>query len=233
MNPDDRKEKVAPDSVSQRLCTDGRLFVRDGDGVGRYSRELHAAQGMIDPSALVVHDRYSAAPRAKTDLERLRRWTAARVAPGTVLLRERKPGIVSARDVFRRAHSHFKRRGTLLRLWLPGIAPGIIHWSYPMPLHLTGWRNVYTIHDTIPLTQPHLTTIDIAHHRHLLLAIAAKATAIATVSEASRVDIIRALGVPPDRVFDLGQPVEIGSLSAPLPAGSRLGGAPAPDARLW
>lgn len=224
MNPKDEKEKVAQGAAPLRLCTDGRLFARDGEGVGRYSRELHAAMRLIDPALLVVHDSFSAAPRAKTERERLRRWTEARIAPGTIWVRERTPGTLSARDVFRRAHSYFKSRGRLLRLWAPGIVPGVVHWSYPMPVHLVGWRNVYTIHDVIPLDRPDLTTIDTERHGRLLRAIASQASAIATVSEAVRRDILRVLGVSADRVVDLGQSVEVGAVQDALPAGLVPGG---------
>ncbi|WP_380787642.1 glycosyltransferase family 4 protein [Sphingomonas sp. R86521] len=223
MNANVGKEKAAHEALGVPLCTDGRLFVREGDGVARYSRALHAALEVIDPALLVVHDRFSAVPRGKTEFERVRRWTEARIAPGTVRLRERPPGILMARDVFRRAHSHYKRRGTLLRLVAPEVVPGLVHWSYPMPIELVGWRNVYTIHDTIPLTHPHLTTIDVDLHRRLLAAIGARATAIATISEAARTDIIDTLSLAPDKVVDLGQSVDVGTGTDPLPAGLTAG----------
>ncbi len=229
MDANEKKGKVEHEPGSLRLATDGRLFERDGDGVGRYSRELHAAMRAIDPLLLVIHDSFSVAPRAKTDLERLRRWTEARIAPATIGLRERPARILMARDVFRRSHSHFKRRGTLLRLRAPGIAPGIVHWSYPMPVHLIGWRNVYTIHDVIPIERPDLTTIDTARHAALLREILVQAYAIATVSGSVRQDIVRVLGAQPDRVFDLGQSVGDMSVGAgmselALPAGLVPGG---------
>jgi glycosyltransferase involved in cell wall biosynthesis len=224
MDLKEEKEKVAHESAPVCLCTDGRLFARDGEGVGRYSRELHAAMRAIDPDLLVIHDAVSVAPRAKTELERLRRWTEARIAPGTIRLREREPGTLSARDVFRRSHSHFKRRGTLLRLRAPGVATGIVHWSYPMPVHLVGWRNVYTIHDVIPLDRPDLTTIDAARHVRLLRAIETQASAIATVTEAVRKDIVRLLGIAPERVFDLGQSVDDVAADDALPVGLLAGG---------
>ncbi|HWU02936.1 MAG TPA: glycosyltransferase family 1 protein, partial [Novosphingobium sp.] len=37
--------------------------------------------------------------------------------------------------------------------------PAVMHWTYPVPLRLAGARNIYTLHDLVPLKLPH-TTLD-------------------------------------------------------------------------
>ena len=43
-----------------------------------------------------------------------------------------------------------------------------MHWTYPVPLSVVGWRNLYTVHDVIPLLHPELTHIDAGRYRRLL-----------------------------------------------------------------
>jgi len=87
--------------------------------------------------------------------------------------------------------------------------PDIMHWTTVMPLKARGMANVYTIHDLIPLRLPH-TTLD---NKRMFLRqcrqIARKADHIAAVSETTRQDIIRLLGVSPDRVTTTYQSVGV------------------------
>ena len=109
------------------------------------------------------------------------------------------------------------RRG-ILRLRAPG-PPGIMHWTYPMPVMIEGWANFYTVHDTIPLHAPHLTPVDRDRHTALLEAIAPVAAKIVTVSEAARADILAALECAPDRVVNCGQAIVPETTSAAPPPG--------------
>ncbi len=108
----------------------------------------------------------------------------------------------------------------------PPFAGGIMHWTYPVPLRMEGWINVYTIHDVIPLLRPDLTPIAQRRHRRLLGRIVAAADRIATVSEASRDEIVAALGCPPGLVQNTGQSVDApaGGEPAQLPRGLVPGG---------
>jgi glycosyltransferase involved in cell wall biosynthesis len=87
--------------------------------------------------------------------------------------------------------------------------PDVMHWTTVLPLHARGAANVYTIHDMIPLRLPH-TTLD--NKRQFLAAcrgVARKADHIAVVSEATRRDVMRLLGVSEDRVTTTWQSVSI------------------------
>lgn len=87
--------------------------------------------------------------------------------------------------------------------------PDIMHWTTVMPVRARGAANVYTIHDLIPLRLPH-TTLD---NKRMFLRqcreIARRADHIAAVSETTRQDIIRLLGVSPDRVTTTYQSVGV------------------------
>lgn len=85
--------------------------------------------------------------------------------------------------------------------------PAIMHWTYPVPVRLLGARNIYTIHDLVPLRLPYLSLEDKAYHERLLRACESVADHILTVSDVSRGDIVRQLGFAPERVTAIHQAV--------------------------
>jgi glycosyltransferase involved in cell wall biosynthesis len=92
----------------------------------------------------------------------------------------------------------------------PTVArPDIMHWTTVMPLRARGVANVYTIHDLIPLRLPHTTLDNKRMFMRQCREIARHADHIAAVSETTRQDIIRLLGVSPDRVTTTYQSVGV------------------------
>ncbi len=91
----------------------------------------------------------------------------------------------------------------------PTLRPDVMHWTATVPLYATGAPNIYTIHDLIPLRLPHTTTDNTARYMEMCQAIARRADHIAVVSEATRQDVIRLLGVPEDRVTNTYQAVSL------------------------
>lgn len=87
--------------------------------------------------------------------------------------------------------------------------PDIMHWTAVMPLRARGVANVYTIHDMIPLRLPHTTLDNKRMFLNQCRAIARHADHIAVVSEATRQDVIRLLGVSEDRVTNTYQSVGV------------------------
>jgi glycosyltransferase involved in cell wall biosynthesis len=120
--------------------------------------------------------------------------------------------------LFREAQVFFNLYGRLMPV-LTDAPAGVMHWTYPVPLRLVGWRNVYTIHDAIPLTHPALTPIDPRRHRRLLIRVAAEADRLLTVSMAARSEILEALVCPAAQVTCVPQGVNPPSLGGALPAG--------------
>ena len=85
----------------------------------------------------------------------------------------------------------------------------VAHFTYPLPVKVKGAKNIYTLHDLVPLRLPFTTLDDKKYYVKLCRAIADQADHIVTVSEASRRDIIEILGVEPDRVTNTYQSSQI------------------------
>ncbi|KUR79041.1 glycosyltransferase family 1 protein [Novosphingobium sp. FSW06-99] len=100
------------------------------------------------------------------------------------------------------------RRFTTVKMPNP---PEVMHWTYPVPVRMAGSRNVYTMHDLVPLKLPHTTLDNKGYYHRLIRQLVAGADQIATVSEASRNDILAMFGADPDKVTNCYQ-------ASPLPA---------------
>lgn len=95
-----------------------------------------------------------------------------------------------------------------LRVKIPSV-PSIAHWTYPLPMVIPGAKNVYTLHDLVPLRLPYTTLDTKKNYFRQLRMIGRRADHIVTVSETSRKDIINILGVHEDKVTNTYQSVEI------------------------
>lgn len=111
--------------------------------------------------------------------------------------------------LFELAAARFRTMGRLTTVHMPD-PPAIMHWTYPVPVRMAGTRNVYTLHDLVPLKLPHTTRDDKIYYRKLISTILRTADHVATVSEASRDDILAMFGADPARVTNTYQ-------SSPLP----------------
>jgi glycosyltransferase involved in cell wall biosynthesis len=111
-------------------------------------------------------------------------------------------------DLFVRARAHHRTFFDRLAVRLDP-APDIAHWTYPLPLRVAGAKNIYTLHDLVPLRLPY-TTLDVKRqYIRLVRMLAARGDHLVTVSENSRRDIINLLGVPEDRVTNTYQAVDL------------------------
>lgn len=118
--------------------------------------------------------------------------------------------LTSAAHLFEIAHLHFRYYGRFVTLRMPD-PPAIMHWTYPVPVRLAGARNIYTMHDLVPLKLPHTTLDAKAAYAGILRGCVAAAAQICTVSDASRTDILEHLDIDPARVTNTYQ-------ASPLPA---------------
>jgi glycosyltransferase involved in cell wall biosynthesis len=99
-----------------------------------------------------------------------------------------------------------------------------MHWTYPVPLYVPGWHNIYTVHDVIPLSDPGLTPIEPKRYRRILRSILARASAIVTVSDASCRQIAEHLGPLPVRVVNCRQAIDVSvDVQDALPGGLQDG----------
>lgn len=116
--------------------------------------------------------------------------------------------IWNAPDVYISGHRVHKVQKRIAKVHGLG-SPDIVHWTYPLPLKAPGARNVYTLHDLVPLRLPFTTLDNKRRYLKLNRQLVKSADHIITVSETSRNDIINLLGCKPERVTNTYQAVSI------------------------
>lgn len=203
-----------------QIGVDARLAESTGTGVASYRHAVLGALAAIGRSTVDLRDitvgRFG---EPSSRLEALTRWLAASSShPRKLLAQATDAGsdMLWRRDIFRLAHVHFRRHGTLLRL-TPPQPVGVMHWTYPLPAIVDGWINLHTVHDAIPMRRPDLSPVDPARLRACLTAIAAQTDGIVTVSDWARRTILESLAIRPDLVTNCG-----GGLAGLVGAGGRL-----------
>ena len=112
--------------------------------------------------------------------------------------------ILNVPDLWGRAERHFKRWGRFMRVRVPD-PPAVMHWTYPLPLRLEGARNVYTLHDLVPLRMPYTTLDNKRAYLRLIRGCLRWGDHVCTVSEASRRDIMDLFGAHGGRVTNTYQ----------------------------
>ena len=116
--------------------------------------------------------------------------------------------IVNSTNVFGRSQASFSAWKMFTRLTMDN-PPDIAHWTYPLPIRLKGKANVYTMHDVVPLKLPYTTLDNKRFYLRLMKRIAKIADHIVTVSECSKRDIVELIGIPPERITNTYQSVDI------------------------
>lgn len=121
-----------------------------------------------------------------------------------------------ARRTYERAKAHFQRRGkpAVVKVETP---PDLFHLTYPAPLRVKGAPSVVTIHDLIPLRMPSASLDDKRYYYGMIKRIADEAAHIVTVSEHSRRDIVKLLGVPEEKVTNTWQSIGLPSWAGEIP----------------
>ncbi|QDH13419.1 glycosyltransferase family 4 protein [Formicincola oecophyllae] len=110
-------------------------------------------------------------------------------------------------NLYRAASGFFRTTGRFLKVKNP-LGVDVMHWTYPVPMRLDGARNIYTLHDTVPLTLPHTTQDNKRYYRKLLAMVCKKADALLTVSESSRKAVLDFEPASAPKLHNLGQSVE-------------------------
>ena len=112
--------------------------------------------------------------------------------------------ILNAPDLFDVATRYFRRTKRFLKIRVSN-PPEIMHWTYPLPILLQGARNIYTMHDLVPLRLPYTTLDNKRAYLRLIRGCLQWGDHICTVSEASRQDILSLFRVPPSQVTNTFQ----------------------------
>ena len=97
--------------------------------------------------------------------------------------------LFNAENLFGRAGHYFRNFGRFMTVRLPD-PPAIMHWTYPVPVIMAGARNIYTVHDLVPLRMPYATLDHKPTHIRLLAECIRRGDHIITVSERSRDDLL-------------------------------------------
>lgn len=116
--------------------------------------------------------------------------------------------IFTAPDIFDQATRHFRRFGQFVSVRVPN-PPEIMHWTYPLPVRLIGAKNIYTLHDLVPLRLPFASLDNKRAYYKLIRACVRRADHICTVSEASRLDIERLFPEAEGKVSNTFQAVRL------------------------
>lgn len=201
-----------------RVCIDGRMLREEqGTGVSIYARTLLRCLGEAGAEGLIL----GAGEDARVRPRALRWLAAARTGhrPAHVPV----AGAPMVPDLFREAQVFFNLHGRTLPVAFDE-PPLVMHWTYPVPCHVVGARNLYTVHDLIPLTHPELTPIPAQRHARILRAVVDRADLLVTVSDAMRAEIAALLGAVPEQIVSTWQAVDapLGA-DQPLPADLRPG----------
>ena len=91
--------------------------------------------------------------------------------------------IWNAPHLFQQAQAYFRVSRGPLPVRVRGKRPDLMHWTYPVPVRMPRVRNIYTLHDLVPLRLP-FTTLDHKRRYYRMVQDLAKRSAhIVTVSE--------------------------------------------------
>jgi glycosyltransferase involved in cell wall biosynthesis len=197
-----------------------RIGWAQGTGVHRFRDGLHTAIAGMAVAKLALTD---AADEARSIQPR---------RPAAPCPRDIRPRRIDGdtdawlfRDMFRRAQSRFTLTRQITEITLPD-PPDIMHWSCPLPLHVRGAANIYTVHDLIPLEQAHLTSMSGPRLSRLLHQLLPRAAHVLTVSETVRGALSERFGIDRERITcchePVGPPVPGSALPAPLAKGGYL-----------
>ena len=107
--------------------------------------------------------------------------------------------IYSAALLFERADRYFRRKRRLYTIRIPD-PPAVMHWTYPVPVRLADTRNIYTLHDLVPLKLPFATLDQKRYYHWLIERCLIEGDHIVTVSESSRRDVIEMFDADPARI---------------------------------
>jgi glycosyltransferase involved in cell wall biosynthesis len=121
--------------------------------------------------------------------------------------------IMNGQDLFTGALQRFAKDRQPTKITLP-VAVDVAHFTWCLPIKVRNAKaNIYTLHDLIPLRFPFLTLDEKSTYYERVKWCCNTADLIVTVSEHSRQEITRLLGVPPARVINTFQSVDVPSNS--------------------
>lgn len=178
-----------------------------GTGIATYATTLAEACELAGHSPRWVQDSMDASTRPHAMEHRLSRLIRS-LHPVSRLTAD--PAGYIGKDLYRTAEIRDRLRSGKSPLKIESRhAPSIMHWTCPLPIIWPDIPNIVTIHDLIPLLRPDLCNINPYIIRKRIEICCANSTAIVTISESVRQDIISHLSVPAEKVINLSQSVSL------------------------
>jgi glycosyltransferase involved in cell wall biosynthesis len=130
--------------------------------------------------------------------------------------------IYNVQNLFASSQGHYKVYRTRMDVHFRS-PPDVMHWTYPLALKVTGARNMYTLHDLVPLRLPYTTLDNKRSYFDLCRMLVRRANHIVTVSESSKRDIVNLLGASEEKVTNTYQIVDIPAKYANRPVRDVVG----------
>ncbi len=112
--------------------------------------------------------------------------------------------VLNVLDLWGVAERYFRRTKRFLKVRVAN-PPAVMHWTYPLPIVLEGARNIYTIHDLVPLRLPYTTLDNKRYYYRLIRGCLRAGDHVCTVSDTSRRDITDLFPISGDRVTNTYQ----------------------------
>lgn len=124
-------------------------------------------------------------------------------------LRSRLPEfdrIVTAPLAFRTAWNYFSLTGKFLPVTVDPL-PDIAHWTIPYPVYIPNARNVYTVHDVIPLKLPYTTVDNRKKYLGVIRGAVAHADQIISISDTTTADLLQVAPEAAGKISNTSQTV--------------------------
>ncbi len=116
-----------------------------------------------------------------------------------------------ARELYHLAHRAYARNGTFAKVNFAtadgATMPSVMHWTCPLPITARGVPNILTVHDVIPIMLPHSTADNKSSFYRLLDEACHRADHILSVSETTKIDLVRLFPDLEPRISVSYQPV--------------------------
>lgn len=214
------------------------IGLEQGTGVATYGRGVCEIVNMLGNEGFLLYDKRGVSkknavlsgatffekrqPKANTKYLTLRRFaeipfskTANLVSIGNTLLTQGlsaplpiNNGLFNISDIFLKAKIYFQLTGKFLEIKCPEQID-VAHWTYPLPIKIAGAKNIYTIHDIIPLRLPYVTLDNKKYYWTLLNELTKSADLLLTVSETSKLDMINAFDIDSRKIINTFQHVNV------------------------
>lgn len=108
--------------------------------------------------------------------------------------------IWNIKNLFLLASRYFSVTGKFFEITIPHL--DVMHWTSALPIFARGAKNIYTVHDMIPVKIPQSVLGGSGNYLKICRKISELNCHIVTVSEHSKKDIVDLVGIPEERVHN-------------------------------